>query len=99
MINLDVAGIHPTKLCSNCVRKLRRLNTTSSLDHKHQDIVDFHQHCSENCTVCNNTLNIYKFQLLTIEHLTLHKIITAADNYGFLYANKMKERLRLGYVC
>jgi len=36
-------NIHPNNLCSNCVRKMRRVNT-STLEHEHQNIAEFLPH-------------------------------------------------------
>ena len=90
-LGTDTEEVHPTNLCGNCVRKLRNVNHEYPIHHV-QSIATFEQHSSaEDCEVCNLRMTLHEFKMITMEYLTLSKLIQFSKKFSFTYAEKLKQ--------
>eukprot|EP00111_Clytia_hemisphaerica_P009877 TCONS_00028938-protein len=90
-IGMDMRELHPPNLCSKCVRKMRKINIENPIHHHLQSIVIFENHSDTDCKVCSFSMEPCEFKLITIEFLTLAKIIEVGKKFNFSYAEKLKQ--------
>ena len=79
-LNNDIDGVHPKKLCSSCVRKLRYINVKTPL-HEKQEIAKFAVH-KEDCPLCTKKMTEYKFKAIPLKCITIASIIKMAKEFG-----------------